>query len=219
MPCVISSVTGANTKPPSRIVNRGTQNRLTGESSEATLGPMPRLVRRPSPTPAEPGASQAGAPEPGVVAPSPAAAGAMGSLADLPVAGLTRRRIALLIGALVAAWVIVLFARQVSEASEATARADAMRTTNVALQQEVSALGTELDLIQKQAFIAQAARQYRLGKPKEIPFALADDAPLLPPDAPGSAQARLGTKTAQPSPLDAWVRLLFSDPRDPASGD
>ena len=38
------------------------------------------------------------------------------SLADLPVAGLTRRRIALLLGAMVAAWVIVLFAHQVGQA-------------------------------------------------------------------------------------------------------
>ena len=63
----------------------------------------------------------------------PAAAAAVGSLSDLPVAGLTRRRIALLIGSLVAAWVIVLFARQVGEASEATARADGMRAANVSL--------------------------------------------------------------------------------------
>ena len=72
-------------------------------------------------------APEARAPDPGAVAPTPVAAGASASLADLPVAGLTRRRIALLLGALVAAWVIVLFARQVGEASEATARADAMR--------------------------------------------------------------------------------------------
>ena len=38
--------------------------------------------------------------------PTPAAVAALGSLSDLPVAGLTRRRIALLIGALVAAWVM-----------------------------------------------------------------------------------------------------------------
>ena len=59
------------------------------------------------------------------------------SLADLPVAGLTRRRIALLLGALVAAWVIVLFARQVSEASEASTRADEMRSQNEVLAANV----------------------------------------------------------------------------------
>lgn len=142
----------------------------------------------------------------------------MGSLADLPVAGLTRRRIALLIGALVAAWVIVLFARQVGEASEATARADVMRVTNVQLESDVAALEAELVLIQKQVYIAQAAREYRLGKAREVPFALADDAPSLPDDAPGSVLVRLGMRAAEPTPLESWARLLFGDaqagPRD-----
>ena len=41
---------------------------------------------------------------------------------------------------LLAAWVIILFSRRVGEASEATARADAMRVANVQLESEVSAL-------------------------------------------------------------------------------
>jgi cell division protein FtsB len=145
-------------------------------------------------------------------APTPAAAGALGTLADLPVAGLTRRRIAILIGALVAAWVIVLFARQVGEASEATARADAMRVANVRLEAEVSALASELSLIGEQAYIEQAARGYRLGNPREVPFALEADAAALPADAPGSASLRLGTKVDRPTPLESWARLLFGDP-------
>jgi hypothetical protein len=179
---------------------------------------MPRSTRPPASDTPEPGTAVEAAPEPVVVAPNPAAAGALGSLADLPVAGLTRRRIAILIGALVAAWVIVLFARQVGEASEATARAESMRTATAQLETDVAALETELALIQKQAYIAQSARQYRLGKAAEIPFALADDAPALAPDAPGSATVRLGTETAPATPLDAWARLLFGDPGD-TSGD
>jgi cell division protein FtsB len=174
---------------------------------------MLRLFRRPTSAGPEPDAPGARGPEPVVVAPTPAAAGALGSLADLPVAGLTRRRIALLIAALVAAWVIVLFARQVGEASEATARADAMRGTNAELASEVAALEGELALIQKQAYISQAARQYRLGKPHEVPFVLADNAPALADDAPGSALVRLGTTVERPSPLDAWARLLFGEPQ------
>jgi cell division protein FtsB len=172
---------------------------------------MRRAFRRSDPTPPETATSEALAPEPGAVAPSPVAAGAMGSLADLPVAGLTRRRIALLIGALVAAWVIVLFARQVGEASEATARAEAMRVTNVQLESDVAALESELVLIQKQVYISQAAREYRLGKAREVPFALADDAPALADDAPGSALVRLGTRVVEPTPLESWARLLFGD--------
>jgi cell division protein FtsB len=134
---------------------------------------------------------------------------ALGSLADLPVAGLTRRRIALLIGSLVAAWVIVLFARQVGEASEATARADRMRAANVAMQTEVGALEAELALIQRQAYIEQQAREYRLGGPREVPFVLADGAPALPANAPGTAAVRLGAIVDRPSAFESWMRLLF----------
>ncbi len=171
-------------------------------------------MRRPGVTTPAPTAPEPVVPEPPAAPATPAAASALGTLADLPVAGLTRRRIAILIGALVAAWVIVLFARQVGEASEATARADAMRAANVRLETDVSALEDEVTLIQRQAFIAQAARAYRLGTPQEIPFTLAEDAPPLPDDAPGSAAGRLGTTTERPRPIDSWTRLLFGDPSD-----
>jgi cell division protein FtsB len=151
------------------------------------------------------------APEIPDVAPRQTAAAALGSLSDLPVAGLTRRRIAVLIAALVAAWVIVLFARQVGEASEATARADAMAAHNAQLQEDVAGLEQELGLIQRQSYVAQAARGYRLGTPDEIPFTLAEDAPSLAPDAPGSASTRLGTTADRERPIDAWARLLFGD--------
>lgn len=141
--------------------------------------------------------------------PSPAAVSALGSLSDLPVAGLTRRRIAMLLGALVAAWVIVLFARQVGEATDATARASAMRTENTQLETEVAALQGELVLIQRQAYIEQAAREYRLGRSREVPFVIAEDAPKLGADAPGSASVRLGTVVARPTPFESWARLLF----------
>jgi hypothetical protein len=145
---------------------------------------------------------------------TPVAAGALGSLADLPVAGLTRRRVAILIGALVAAWVIVLFARQVGEASEAMDRANAMIGSTAQLQLEVAGLESELALIQGQDYIEQAARGYRLGSAAEIPFAIADDAPPLPADAPGSATVRLGSDPDVPTPLESWARLLFGDPQD-----
>ena len=79
------------------------------------------------------------------------------------------------------------------------------------LESDVAALEAELVLIQKQVYIAQAAREYRLGKAREVPFALADDAPSLADDAPGSALVRLGTRAAEPTPLESWARLLFGD--------
>lgn len=176
---------------------------------------MPRSDSRPAADPV-PDAPEQRVPEPRTVAPTPAAAASLGSLSDLPVAGLTRRRIALLIGSLVAAWVIVLFARQVGEASEATTRAEDMRTANVALESEVAALEGELALIQRQAYIEQQARGYRLGKPREIPFVLADDAPPLAPDAPGAAAVRLGAVVDHANPLESWLELLFGPGGDPA---
>src|SRR6187551_2793275 len=47
-------------------------------------------------------------------------------LAALPIVGITRRRAAILLGALLAGWIIILFARQVSEASAATGRAETL---------------------------------------------------------------------------------------------
>ena len=182
---------------------------------------MPRLtLRLPKPGP-PPDTDGDGAPAgadgiPAAGEPTPAAAAALGSLSDLPVAGLTRRRIALVIGALVAAWVIVLFARQVGEASEASTRAEVMRASNERLEGDVAALERELELIQRQAYIEQQAREYRLGEAREIPFVLDAAAPPIAVDAPGTASVRLGADRRMITPLEAWVDLLFGPGGDPA---
>jgi hypothetical protein len=160
----------------------------------------------PGPTPLEP-------PD----ASSRAASAAVANLSDLPVAGLTRRRVAILLGGLIVAWVLVLFARQVGEASQATALAAEMRVQNARLEAQSGALGAELALIQRPTYIGQVARQYRLGSPDEIPFVLADDAPQLAADAPGSAGVRLGTDPTRPTPLESWARLLFGAEGGPAA--
>ncbi len=130
-------------------------------------------------------------------------------LSTLAIAGLTRRRTAALLGALVAVWVIVVFARQVGAASAATARAEQMATDNAALTTQVDAMSRELSQIQQPGFVQQAARAYGLGGRKEIAFALAPDAPPLADDAPGSASVRLGSAAGRVSPLDRWLTLLF----------
>jgi cell division protein FtsB len=173
---------------------------------------MSRPPKRSAPDAPAPDAT----PETPAPAPDTGATMPFASLADLPVAGLTRRRMALLLGALVAAWVIVLFARQVSEASEASTRADAMRVQNEALAANVTALEDELALIQRQAYIEQQAREYRLGAPRERPFILADDAPPLASDAPGTAATRLGAAFGDETPLESWLDLLFGESVDPA---
>ncbi len=130
-------------------------------------------------------------------------------LAALSIAGLTRRRMAGILGILLAAWIVVVFARQVGEASAATAKAEDIATGNVALRQEVAALQGELGVIGRPEYISQQARGYGLGSRSEIAFRLAPDSPPLPADAPGSAAVRLGSELTDVSPLERWLTLLF----------
>jgi cell division protein FtsB len=139
--------------------------------------------------------------------------GAAGSnavdLAALPIVGITRRRVAMIAGAMLAAWIVVAFARQVGEASAATVRYEGIASSNAALRTEVAALERELELIGRQRYIEQQARGYGLGGSREIPFTLAKDAPPLPADAPGSAALRVGAKDERVTPLERWLTVLF----------
>jgi hypothetical protein len=130
-------------------------------------------------------------------------------LSSLPIAGITRRHLAGLIGVLVAVWVVVVFARQVGEAQAAASRAEDLANDNATRTVVVEGLARELAQIQRQPYVVQQARGYRLGGEKEIPFTLADDAPPLPDDAPGSASVRLGADRSRVTPLERWLTLLF----------
>lgn len=130
-------------------------------------------------------------------------------LAALPIVGLTRRRMAAVVGVLLAIWIVVLFARQVGEAQAATSRAEELAVTNRARQLEVAALERELDLIGRPRYITQQARGYGLGTAREIAFTLAPDAPPLPDDAPGSAALRVGAERDDVAPLERWLTVLF----------
>ena len=133
-------------------------------------------------------------------------------LSSLPVAGITRRRIGFLGGALISVWIVIVFARQVGAATAATARVEELRDANAALIGQVAALEREAELIQRQEFIEQQARGHRLGSAGEIPFAIGD-APALPVDAPGSASVRLGAEDNGRTPLESWLSLLFGPSR------
>lgn len=130
-------------------------------------------------------------------------------LASLGIAGLTRRRAALLLGAVLAVWIVIVFARQVGDAAAASTHVEQVAAQNVAMSAQVAALQRELGDIQRQAYIEQQARAHGLGGSKEIPFTLAADAPALPDDAPGSASVRLGATVDHVSPLERWLTLLF----------
>jgi cell division protein FtsB len=131
------------------------------------------------------------------------------TLDGLSIAGITRRRAAFVLLALVTIWIVAVFVRQVGDASAATARADGIRSDNVELSATVASLQAELGLIQQQQYIEQQARGYGLGTTQERPFALAPDASPLASDAPGSAAVRLGATVQPRSPLETWLSLLF----------
>ena len=130
-------------------------------------------------------------------------------LAGLSVAGITRRRIAILMAALLSAWIVLALSRQVGEAADATNRANELSRDNQALSAQIQTLTQERVLIQQQAYIELAARAHGLGGRQEHPFSLAADAPALPPDAPGSASGALGATASRSAPIDAWLDLLF----------
>ncbi len=145
---------------------------------------------------------------------SPATSAAL-PLEGFGVVGITRRRVAWLLAAIVATWVVIVFARQVGEASTASARAAEIQGQNADLSANVAALRREIDTIQQRPFVLQQARANGLGQPNERPFRLAAGSPPLPPDAPGSAVARLGSVGHHQTPLEAWLTLLFG-PEEPA---
>jgi hypothetical protein len=133
------------------------------------------------------------------------------SLDSVGVVGITRRRVAWLLAAIFATWIVIVFARQVGEAQAATGRADAIAARNAQLSADVQALQRELGSIQQPAFVAQQAAANALGHPEERPFRLAPGVAPLPSGAPGSAEVRLGATDGTTIPLESWLSLLFGD--------
>jgi hypothetical protein len=173
--------------------------------------PPPRHRRRPEPGP------DGSAPDPAAVTtldPDDAApeASQRVDLTGLSVAGITRRRVGWAAAALVAAWIVVLFARQVGDAQAASNHAVQLATDNTALSDEVDSLQNELDLITRPQYVGLEARAHRFGSPREIPFTLDPSVPAPVDGAPGSASVRLGAANDRQTPLDSWLSLLFGPP-------
>ena len=130
-------------------------------------------------------------------------------LATLPIVGLTRRRMAMIAAAMLAAWIVIAFARQVAEASDAASRSQDIASGNAMLSLEVAAMERELESIGRRRFVEQEARAHGVGGVDEIAFTLAPDSPPLATDAPGSASVRLGAEVEDVSPLERWLTVLF----------
>jgi hypothetical protein len=134
-------------------------------------------------------------------------------LSGLPVTGFTRRRMGFLGAGVLASWVVISFARQVSDASAATSRLEGLQSSNAQLAGQVAGLESEYQLIQGEAWVRQQARAYGLGSGREVPFTLGPGAPALRSDAPGSAALRLGARPLTLTPLESWLTLVFGPSR------
>lgn len=130
-------------------------------------------------------------------------------LSSLSIAGFTRRRVGWVAAGVLAAWIVVVFARQAGDASAASARAVQLAQDNAALAAEVQALQDEVDLVVKPEYVAIAAHAHGLGAPHEIPFTLSPAVQAPVDGAPGSASVRLGARQDHQTPLESWLSLLF----------
>ncbi len=175
-----------------------------GPEPDAASGPPRDLSAIPAFLRGRPVADRAVAPPSRIGAPEPTAA----DVAALPMPGIAPRRLIVIGLTIVLAWLIASFGRQVAEATAASSRADDLRAATAVLTDEVTGLEQELETIQDPSYISIAARAYRLGTAREIPFALAADAPPLGPDAPGSAVVRPATEI-DATPFERWLDVLF----------
>src|SRR5207249_7329724 len=91
------------------------------------------------------------------------------ALDGLAIAGITRRRAGWIAAAAFTMWIVLVFARQVGDASAKSSQVDQRRAENTGLQTDIAALQQELVLIQKQAYISQQAHAYRLGDERDRP--------------------------------------------------
>lgn len=130
-------------------------------------------------------------------------------LTGLSIAGITRRRVGWGVAGLLAVWIVIVFARQVGDATLAASRATQLAQDNAALAAEVESLQREVDRIVQPAYVAIQARGHGLGAAHEIPFALAPSVPAPVDGAPGSSSVRLGARVDRLTPLEAWLSLLF----------
>ena len=127
----------------------------------------------------------------------------------LPIAGITRRRAAAIVSGIVAAWIVIVFARQVGDASAATGKADGSPPTTRGSTPRSRSLERELELIGRQRYIQQQARGYGLGSSREIAFTLAADAPPSRPTPRARPPCGSVPGARDVSPLERWLTVLF----------
>ena len=120
----------------------------------------------------------------------------------------TRVHLALVVGLVIALWVVLAFGRTMAELSEATQRAATVRADNAALTLRLAQAQEEAALLQSDAYLRFAARGYGMGRPGERAFGLA---PGAPPPAPITPLGGAGAANLPATPLENWLSLLLGD--------
>lgn len=119
---------------------------------------------------------------------------------------LERRSALVLVGLFAGAWIVFIFAGALARANDLDAALSDARARTAAVAAQVEAGYEEIEFIESDAFLEQAARGLGFGAAGEVPFALPEDAPSPPPIA------RIGgsrTPGSSGVPLDDWLDLLF----------
>ncbi len=117
-----------------------------------------------------------------------------------------RRGALLLLGLFAAGWLTFIFVGALARATDLDARLTDARSQTAALAAQVEAGYEEIDFIESDPYLEQAARGLGFGEQGEVSFALPDDAPPAQPlPLLGSPESERMTST----PLEAWMELLF----------
>ena len=105
-------------------------------------------------------------------------------------------------------WLVIGFGRALGQLNDATQRQQAAAAETQTLQAQLDAGRRELMLVQTEAFQGLQARALGMGQNGELVFALTPDAPPPQQIVPlGRAAAR----SAQQTPLEAWLQLLLGN--------
>jgi hypothetical protein len=124
----------------------------------------------------------------------------------MPVAGLSRRSLAIAVGAIVVAWIVFVFARAVSDSAASSDKAVLLRQETAIAAERLRAAERELEIIQSPDYMALQARAYGYGRSGERAFALETGAPSPRPITPLGAEPGSDGRS---TPLEDWLDLLF----------
>ena len=129
-----------------------------------------------------------------------------GPLGRMPVAGFSRRSLAVAVGVVVVAWIVFVFARAVADSAASTDRAEVLRRQTAAAAIRLAAAEHELEIIQSPDYLALQARAYGYGRSGERAFALEPGGPAPRSITPLGAEPG---SDGHSRPLDDWLDLLF----------